>query len=332
MKRTLLLFVTLLFALGGMSQSVKLRINDGLPSNKTELKANMEREASKLLTEFNAAARSKRTLNVVGINMTAECKNDLKDMYDFLPFQCDDPVYTEPCIKTYSGYCVRNILVSILPNPDYHDPLEREITINFSLNGQITSVAFSLPIHESKLILQNARDVEDLAKRNEILSFVENYRSFYDKKDIVGLENIFDEDAIIITGTVVYKKMTNDFGNMVKETVYKQQDKPQYIEHLKNNIFKNNKYIRVKFDDIEVARHPTRDDTYIVTLQQDWNSTKYNGRGYHDEGFVTLLWQFPKSGQGSPQILFRSWQSNDIIRGQKDDLFNFDDLNIPPSR
>ncbi len=316
MKRTLLLFCILLLALDSTAQSVKLKINEGLPSNKAELKENMEREAGKLLTEFNATAKSKRTLNVVDINMTDECKSDLKEKYDFLPFQCDDPVYTEPCIKTHSGYCVRNILVSILPQPDYNDALERELTINFSTNGQITNVAFSLPSHESKLILQNAKDVEDLANRNEILCFVEKYRSFYDKKDIEGLENIFDEDVIIIPGPTIVKKKTE--FRMLKDDVT--HCYPQPLDFY--NIFKNNKFVSVKFDDIDLIRHPIRSDIYLLSMHQELSSDKV----YKDGSYVTFLWHFPKDG--NPQIVFRSWQSDEAVGGDKDNAINLDDLNI----
>ena len=327
----MILLLTLMLAHECWSQKVMLKINEGLDSKPT-LQANVEREVSKLLTEFNAAARQHRQLNLNGINMSSEAKADLQEMYDFLPFSCDDPVYTERCIRTVSGYCIRGILVSIIPQEGYEDELERELTVNFDASsGQITGVVFSLPLHQANLILGNAKEVNDVARRNEILGFVENYRSYYDKKDIDMLEKVFSDDAIIISGTVKFQKRV-ELANMVKKEVeYKQQTKKEYLDHLRNNIFRNNKFIRVNFDNIEVARHPTRTDVYIVTLQQDWNSQRYNGRKYHDDGFVTLVWEFSDKG-ADPQILFRSWQASELLNGNKDELFKFDDFNIPPSR
>ncbi|MBR4367411.1 MAG: hypothetical protein IKP43_11610 [Bacteroidaceae bacterium] len=326
MKRTLFLLFMLLLTLSSHSQTVTLSINEGL-NNKPTLKTNIEREIGKLLTEFNNAARNNRGLNLSGINMTPNGKEDLKEMYDFLPFSCDDRHYSERCIQTVTGYCVRGILVTIKPMPDYTDERERELTISFAADGQITSAVFSF--HDPKVFLGNATEVKDVARRNEILNFTENYRSYYDKKDIDMIDSVFSDDAIVITGKVIYRK-TPEFGRLVKDVEYKQQDKQQYLSHLRT-IFKNNKYIRVQFKDIEVMRHPKRSDMYMVTLHQDWTSTKYNGSGYHDTGFVQLFWQFSDQDK-NPQILFRSWQSDELVKSNKDNLFSFDDCNIPPVR
>ncbi len=330
MKRTfILLFLALALATDGMSQQVRMIINEGLPPNKQTLKANVEREIGKLLTEFNAAARGKRPLNLSQVNMTPQAKKELCEMYDFLPFACDDPVYTERCISTVTGYTIRGILVTIQPQPDYTDSPERELTVNFAPDGQLTGAVFSLSGHEASVILAHATDVKDVARRNEILTFVENYRSYYDKKDIAMLDSIFSDDAIVITGKVMYRKNLES-GNMVQVAIYNQQSKKQYLDNLRNSVFKNNKYIRVKFDDIEVVRHPTNDKIYLVRLHQDWDSQRFSGSRYHDEGCVTLLWEFSDRGK-DPQILFRSWQSDDIIK-KGEDVFTFDDFEVPVHR
>ena len=261
--------------------------------------------------------------------MTPQAKKELCEMYDFLPFACDDPVYTERCISTVTGYTIRGILVTIQPQPDYTDSPERELTVNFAPDGQLTGAVFSLSGHEASVILAHATDVKDVARRNEILTFVENYRSYYDKKDIAMLDSIFSDDAIVITGKVMYRKNLES-GNMVQVAIYNQQSKKQYLDNLRNSVFKNNKYIRVKFDDIEVVRHPTNDKIYLVRLHQDWDSQRFSGSRYHDEGCVTLLWEFSDRGK-DPQILFRSWQSDDIIK-KGEDVFTFDDFEVPVHR
>lgn len=327
MKRTFLLFILIMALVEDcMSQSVRMIINEGL-AGKMTLKTNVEREIGKLLTEFNAAAKKHRSLNVSQINMTPQARKDLCEMYDFLPFACDDPVYMERCIQTVTGYCIRGILVTIQPQPGYNDSPERELTVNFAPDGQITGVVFSLPLHEINTILGQAKEVKDVARRNEILNFVENYRSYYDKKDIAMLDSIFSDDAIVITGKVMYRK-NNEYGNLVKDVVYKQQDKKQYLGNLRDSVFKNNKYIRVKFDDIEVVRHPTNSKVYVVTFKQDCDSQRHGGSSYHDEGYVTFVWEFSDQGK-EPQILFRSWQSNEIVQGDKDNVFKFDDFDVP---
>ena len=166
--------------------------------------------------------------------------------------------------------------------------------------------------------MQNGVEVKDTRQREEILNFVERYRSYYDQKDLKSIEDIFSDDAIIITGKEVKRKTPE--GVMVTVAEYKEQNKQQYIEHLRG-IFKRKSFIKVVFKGIEVVRHPMREDIYMVTLHQNWRTP-----GYEDNGYVVLLWQFPENG-GDPRIMVRTWQSDRIVR-TKDDVFQIEDFNI----
>lgn len=180
MKRISVLLISLMLTLLSEAQTVTLKIIEGL-ENQPDLKAKVEKEISKLLTEFNNAAQNNRGLNLSGINMTNNSKEEIKKMYDLLPFACNDPVYSERCIETVTGYCIRGILVNLKPQPSYTNELERELTISFSADGTITKVVFSFNAHMTSL--SKAVEVKDIARRNTILNFMETYSSWFETKD-----------------------------------------------------------------------------------------------------------------------------------------------------
>ena len=136
----------------------------------------------------------------------------------------------------------------------------------------------------------------------------------------------FSDDGLALTGGTIQRKSEE---NSLKDAVhYKIQDKQAFLSHL-NRIFAGNMFTNVKFSDIEVMRHPMRKDIYLVTLHQDWASSNYKGIGYHDTGFLQLFWQFSDQGK-DPLILFRSWHPDELINGDKGQLFSFEDINIIP--
>ena len=172
--------------------------------------------------------------------------------------------------------------------------------------------------------MEQGLSVTDMERRTTILSFVENYRSFYDEKDLNAIDRIFSDDAIIITGTVPMKKnFANDTQSWREQITYKVQSKPQYLTSLASN-FKRNKYIKVTFSDVEVVRHPANPNYYGVTLHQHWKSSTYE-----DDGYLLLIWEF-HDGQ-DPIIHYRTWQPDRIGSHTltKEEIINIMDFNIP---
>ena len=175
-------------------------------------------------------------------------------------------------------------------------------------------------------VLIKGTDVSDKRRRLEILKFVEAFRSFYDEKDIKSLQQIYSDDALIITGKVIMKKtIVGDHPSLKPEIVYNKQNKKQYLDRLAV-IFKNNKFIKVTFDDIQVVRHPAKPNFYGVTLRQNWKTSQYE-----DDGYVFLLWEFPENEDESPLIHIRTWQPENIGSNMlaKKDVFNINDFFIP---
>lgn len=159
-----------------------------------------------------------------------------------------------------------------------------------------------------------------MRRRQLILDYVEHFRTSYNQKDINFLNQVFSDDALIITGKVI--KQTRDNVKLPDKIIYTKQNKQQYLSRLKT-VFNKNKVIKVTFDEIKVVRHPARENFYGVTLHQGYTSDSY-----HDDGYVFLLWDF--SNEKSPKIHVRTWQP-DLLNGSKlpeEEVFNLNDFDI----
>lgn len=323
MKRILLFVSLFAFVIGAMAQDINFTIVDGI-QNKT-VKSRMERGISKLLTEINQACAQERALRLDGIDMALSGKRSLQALWQNLHFLVEDNTIVERCLTSAEGYVIRNIYTQVNPMIEgYNDEPERALTIRLLRDGQIASVTMAASDAVYGRIMEQGLSVTDLERRTTILSFVENYRSFYDEKDINSIDRVFSDDAIIITGTVpMQKTYSNDMGSWREQIKYKVQNKPQYLSSLKAN-FARNKYIKVTFSDVEVVRHPANPNYYGVTLHQHWKSSTYE-----DDGYLLLIWEF-RDGE-DPIIHYRTWQPDRIGSHSltKDEIINIMDFNIP---
>lgn len=286
------------------------------------VRTKIERNITDLLNEVHKASVNNRDLNLNNINMEPAAKEHLMNFWEYLPFDCEDMVIVTRCLEDYQGYQVRGIKIELKPKDDtYKDRLNRELTISLNKSGIITGARPALELQEDVAsIMKEGKDVTDLVRRREILKWVEDFRNYYNEKNIESLENIYSDDALIITGSVVNKKKITDTGvQIISQVKYSEQSKPQYIKKLKN-IFKNNRYIDVKFEKITVVNHNTKPNIYGVTLKQTWKTSSYS-----DEGWLFLLWDFDDPEH--PQIHVRTWQPDEVIA--KDGIFTLDDFFLP---
>lgn len=323
MKRIIVFVSLFLFSIGLAAQDVKFTIVDGIQNN--TIKSRMERGISDLLSEINRACAQERPLRLDNIDMVLSGKRSLQALWQNLHFLCEDNQIVERCLTSAEGYVIRNIYTQVNPMiEDYSDEPERALTIRLTRDGQIASVAMAASDAVYGRIMEQGISVTDLERRTTILSFVENYRSFYDEKDLNSIDRVFSDDAIIITGTVpMQRNVSSDMGAWREQIKYKVQNKPQYLSSLASN-FKRNKYIKVTFSDVEVVRHPANPNYYGVTLHQHWKSSTYE-----DDGYLLLIWEF-RDGE-DPIIHYRTWQPDRVGSHSltSDEIINIMDFNIP---
>ena len=281
--------------------AVSLEIVDGLYND--GLKAKMERNTGALLTEINKAFKENRALNLVPLGLTDSAERGLSALWENTHFYCDDSEVVQSCIRNGNGYQIRQIPLMIKPIGDTLDDEYQEAVINYDANGSITRFNFPRRTTVYQKVMKKGKTVTEIARRQEILSYVEQFRTAYNEKDTTFLKNIFSEDALIITGTVTKVKKTDGAGITYNKVTYKKQGKQEYINNLKRS-FAANKWINVRFDEVKVVKHPNpkMEGFYGVTVHQLYA----NSSGYNDDGYLFMLWDFRDKNQ--VQIHVRTWQ------------------------
>lgn len=300
MKKIILFMCCAVAALtSAQAQGVKFVISDGMDNDM--LKARIEENVSNLLTEVNRAQSTGTSLNFATFRTDEEAQRQLSMLWSNVPFRCDESEIVERVMNVKGGYQVRNIPLELKPSDaKVTDDAYQEAVIDFDHSGRITSFYFAISNNLYAQVMRSGQEVADIRRRQLILDYVEHFRTAYNQKDIKFLEQVYSDDAIIITGKVTRPKPT-DFNPVPKDKIeYFTKTKTEYLTGLRR-VFANAKYVRVTFSEIKISRHPTKNDYYGVLLRQG-----YSTPGYSDDGYVFLLWDF--IDEEHPQIHVRTWQ------------------------
>lgn len=216
----------------------------------------------------------------------------------------------------------RSIPIIITPEgEEYGSGVFQEAVVEFDSKGRISDFRFAMDAAVGESMEQGG-DAVDIERRMQILAYCDRFRTAYNTKDIGFLEQVFSDDALIITGKVVTARQ-GDIAPRPTVT-YKKHDKTQYLNNLRR-AFARNKWVEVRFSQIgehggdgerAVTRSTENPNIYGVRLYQEWNSTTYS-----DKGYVFLLWDF--TDEQHPVIHVRTWQPEMTPR---DEIFSTDDF------
>lgn len=300
--------------------SITVTITDGVDND--ALRQKMEHNIARILDEINAAQAADRNLNFAVMGVNTDVQRSMAMLWENTPFLCTDDEIVEHCITTGSGYQIRNIPLMMKPTAEraFNEEEYQEAVISFDKQGNVSSFYLSISMNLYMNVIKSNLELTDLRRRQMILDYVEQFRTAYNQKDLQFLNQVFSDDALIITGKVIMQKHAEGFTSQKIE--YNKQSKREYINKLRR-IFQNARYFKVTFDEIEVMRHPTNPNFYGVTLLQG-----YTNNNYHDDGYLFLLWDFTNENQ--PQIHVRTWQP-DKVGGKplpKDEVFTLGDFDI----
>ena len=289
--------------------SVTLTIDEGV--ERPAAIANAEKNLGIVLTEINRAQEAKSILTTKHLPMDDFSLKSLIRLWAVTPFYCDDEEVVERCWVFKDGsMMVSHIPLIITPEgEDFGLGTYQEAVVEFDRNGKITDFRLALDAHTAES-MEKCGTVVEKEKQMIILQYIVRFRTAYNQKDIQTIEQMFSDDALIITGKVVMTKK-NDFGVSKAKVEYTKLNKQQYIRNLKR-AFLVNKWIDVKFSQIGengegggcagITRSKVDPTKYGVRLHQSWKSS-----GYSDEGYLFLLWEFPENGK-DPIIHVRTWQ------------------------
>lgn len=324
MIRSFMTVVLLMMTTVAMADGATFKISEGVVDAAT--KAKMESNVTLMMSLFKSAAdEEQKKLKLSKDNFTPEAIKDVELMWKTSAMSCPPVSIMSRCLKTATGYQVRGIPVDMIEADQ--EESRQELTVDFTPSGLISGVSISIDLQRYEEIMGQKESDLDYARRQIIVDFVENFRTAYNRKDIDLLNSVFSDKALIITGKVVKEKPNSDLTRMTlnnNKVVYIKQSKEQYIANL-TRVFKNTKYINVKFDEIEVVQHPKYDDVYGVTLKQYWHTS-----GYSDEGYLFLMIDFRDAD--NPLIQVRTWQPYKNAEGQvvtkREDVFHLGSFRI----
>ena len=302
----------------------QFKIVEGISDN--HLKTTMESNVNEMLSLFNdAASLHAKSVKLSKEKFTKEAVKEIGLIWKGSPMVFPSVNIMSRCLKTSHGYQVRGIPIDIAEADE--NEKRQELTVDFLSNGKICNVAIAIDMHRYDQIMAEKSSDIDYTRRQVIIDFVENFRTAYNRKDIDYINNVFSDNALIITGKVVKEKPGSDLTRLTlnnNRVVYIKQTKQEYLNNLQR-VFKNTKYINVKFEDIEVVQHPKYDDVYGVTLKQFWHTDRYS-----DEGYLFLMIDFRDADK--PLIQVRTWQPYKNAEGQvvtkREDVYHLGSFRI----
>lgn len=180
------------------------------------------------------------------------------------------------------------------------------VVFTFTQEGKIDNVTFGLGKIAEDNLFDNLMDDNLAHVRSAINNFLESYKTAYALGRIDYLEQVFSDDALIITGKVVMKKVGNAEGgySMKRVVLNSQQSKSQYLEHLRM-AFASKEFINLQFANNtirpSVKAIANGHDVYGIQIRQD-----YYSNNYCDQGYLFLL--VDVTDPDSPVIHVRVWQ------------------------
>lgn len=175
------------------------------------------------------------------------------------------------------------------------------VVFTFNHEGLIDNISFGLGKVAQDNLMGNISSSFTPEKIAILANFLENFKTAYALKRIDYLEQLFDDDALIITGKV-FQKFTGNKELGFTENRYVQltkQDKASYIKHLRRS-FASKEFINIKFANNRI-RHTKVDGVYAIQIKQDYFSSNYG-----DTGYLFLLIDIRNPQE--PIIHVRAWQ------------------------
>jgi hypothetical protein len=175
------------------------------------------------------------------------------------------------------------------------------ITFRFNQDNLIESLAFTLSDVAERDILGKGKWERN--SRLLLMTFLEDYQTAYALGRIDYLERIFSENALIITGNKVEKKVMADNVIITESVKYDTLSKTQYMERLKRH-FRTKEYINLNFTDTDFKRASDGDEFYGIRVRQEYFSNTYGDVGYL---FLLVDLRFEE-----PIIHIRAWQNDKL--------------------
>jgi hypothetical protein len=204
-----------------------------------------------------------------------------------------------------SGWEIRKIRIGH-SYPSISKETTEYLVLDFDENGKLVDFNTCITDYLFEQYVRNPDLGSDWQNRQEIVKFLEKYRTAYLVRDINTVDMMFADEALIIIGRMIQKaKLPED---MVKyQKLGEDQPDVEYIELTKHEymnrqrqVFKSQEDIFLDFSSFDIIKKNNCPNVYGVEMRQAYNSTTYS-----DEGHLFLLIDF---NDVDPLIYVRAWQ------------------------
>jgi hypothetical protein len=182
------------------------------------------------------------------------------------------------------------------------------LVLDFDQEGTLIDLNLCITNDLYEKFVAQADYGRDWDQRQEIIKFVEKYRTAFHTRDMSTIDKMFAEEALILIGRkietrsvkkneVVYDRFPGqpDFESI-------QLTKKEYLNRQKE-IFDYQQDIFLDFSNFDIAAKSNATNVYGVQMRQHYSSTTYA-----DEGYLFLLIDFHEK---DPLIYIRAWQPNE---------------------
>ncbi len=173
----------------------------------------------------------------------------------------------------------------------------------FTINNQskVDEVLFGLGKDAYNDIMM--KGVWDMDARLILANFLEEYKTAYALKDLDFIKNVFDDNAVIITGRISQRPRNSiENSQYINSQIvkYNRQTKNEYIRNLEH-CFAGNEFINIRFANNDVVKAGKGGETYGIQIKQDYYSSTYGDTGY-------LFLMVDVNNPDDPIIKVRTWQ------------------------
>ena len=175
------------------------------------------------------------------------------------------------------------------------------VVLIFNKQKKIDEVLFGLGKEAYSDIMM--KGVWSLDARLILANFLEEYKTAYALKDLDFIRNVFDDNAVIITGRVSNRqknKLERSQYIDSKIVKYNRQTKNEYLRNLEH-CFAGNEFINIRFANNDILKAGKGGETYGIQIKQDYYSSTYGDTGY-------LFLMVDVNDPDNPVIKVRTWQ------------------------
>ncbi len=175
------------------------------------------------------------------------------------------------------------------------------VVFTFNKQHKIDGVLFGLGKEAYNDIMM--KGVWNMDARLILTNFLEEYKTAYALKDLDFIRNVFDDNAVIITGRLTNRPRTTieNSGYLDSKIVkYNRQTKNEYLRNLEH-CFAGNEFINIRFANNDVIKAGNGGETYGIQIKQDYYSSTYG-----DTGYLFLI--VDVNNPDKPIIKVRTWQ------------------------